>query len=173
MAVLYLPIRYITGRSCLHEVKKEDSMEQRTSWEANSRSATLLYSDTGPYPQMNSVHNSSYYFFYVRFNINLSSTSTSSKWSLSFRFSDQNFLHIPKLSHVRYMPSPSHTSFKDYKLILKFRRVKLVHALSIFVSLCAEYRLAISKAMQHIVYRINRSEGQRYHNRRTDFVNSR
>jgi hypothetical protein len=33
---------------------------------------------------------------------------TSSKWSLPFRFSNQNFVHISHLRQVHYMPHPSY-----------------------------------------------------------------
>jgi len=47
---------------------------------------------TGPHPgHMNPVHNFATYFFKIHFNIILSSFPMYSKWSLPFRFSNQNF----------------------------------------------------------------------------------
>jgi hypothetical protein len=53
--------------------------------------------------QMNPVHNLPPYFFNIHFNIITSFISRSSKRSLPFRFSDQNFVQIYHLSlHATY-----------------------------------------------------------------------
>jgi hypothetical protein len=44
------------------------------------------------------------------FNIILSSTSGSSKWSLSPKYPHQNFVHTSALPHTCYTPRPSHCS---------------------------------------------------------------
>jgi hypothetical protein len=49
---------------------------------------------TGTYlSQINSVHNVQTYYHKIHPNIILTSTTTSYKWSLSLRFSDQNFVY--------------------------------------------------------------------------------
>jgi hypothetical protein len=44
----------------------------------------------------------------------LSSMPWSSKWSLPFKFSNQNFLWISYFSHACHMPYPTHPSWYDY-----------------------------------------------------------
>jgi hypothetical protein len=95
-----------------------------TSWEANSHSAgqeipRLLWKPKVPYrddknppldpilDQMHPVHTFSVYFFKIRSNIILPPTPWSSEWSLSFRFSDQNFVCVCLLSHAYYVPYQS------------------------------------------------------------------
>jgi len=48
--------------------------------------------------QMHPGHTFLYYFLQIHSNIILSSTPSSSNWSLSFRFSDQNIVYISHLS---------------------------------------------------------------------------
>jgi hypothetical protein len=42
------------------------------------------------------------------------STPRFSKWSLQFRFSNQNIVCLPKLSHACYMTRPSHSPWFDH-----------------------------------------------------------
>ena len=50
------------------------------------------------------------HFLKIDLNIILPSTPGSPKWSLSFRFPHQNPVYASPLSHMRYMPRPSHSS---------------------------------------------------------------
>jgi len=56
--------------------------------------------------QINPVHTLPPYFPTIHSNIILPSMPRSYKWSLSFRFSNQNTVCISQLSHVCYMPTP-------------------------------------------------------------------
>jgi len=58
--------------------------------------------------QINPVHTFPPYFIKTNSNLIFLYMSRSSKWSLSFRFSDQNFVHTSHLSHSCYTPCPSH-----------------------------------------------------------------
>jgi len=58
--------------------------------------------------QMHPVHNLPPYFPDINCNIIFPSTSMSSKWSLPFRFSNQNIACISHLSHPCYIPCPFH-----------------------------------------------------------------
>jgi hypothetical protein len=90
-------------------------MEQSTSWEADSHSANqeiprLLWNPKVYYrfrnvppqvpilSQMHPVCTFPPYFPKIHSNITFLFTPTSSKWSLPFRFSDQNFVRISHLS---------------------------------------------------------------------------
>jgi hypothetical protein len=64
---------------------------------------------TGPYPEpAESSPPTHTIFLYDHFNIIIPSTSWSPKWSLRFRFPDQNFLCISHLSRGYYTPRPFH-----------------------------------------------------------------
>jgi hypothetical protein len=80
---------------------------------------------TGPVlSQINSVHYLPSYICMIQFNTILSAKPKSSKCSLYFRFSYQNFVYISLLSHASFMPQPSRTLWltiliifgKEYKL---------------------------------------------------------
>jgi len=58
--------------------------------------------------QINSVHNLASSFLKFHLNIIFTATPTSPKWSLPFRFSNQNYICISHLSHACDMPHPSH-----------------------------------------------------------------
>ena len=45
----------------------------------------------------------------IHLNINLPSTPGPSKWTLAFRFPDQNSVYTSPLSHTHHMPRPSHS----------------------------------------------------------------
>jgi hypothetical protein len=50
---------------------------------------------TGPHPEpLDSAHTLTSYFYKTHYNIIPSPTSRSSKWSLSLKFSDYNFIYI-------------------------------------------------------------------------------
>jgi hypothetical protein len=101
-----------------------NSMEQAPSWEANIHSPNpeilrLLWKPKVHYlvhkshplvrilSQMHPVHIFSTYFANIHSDIIFPFTRMSSRWSLPFRFFDQNFLCIYHLTHPRYMPLPS------------------------------------------------------------------
>jgi hypothetical protein len=54
-----------------------------------------------------------HYFLNTHFNIILSSTPTSSKWSLSLRIPHQNPASISHLPHICHMPMASYSSSSD------------------------------------------------------------
>jgi len=102
-------------------------MEHSPSWEANRFSASqeipriLLnakihyrnHQCPPPVPilsQFDPVHTPTSYFPNIHLNIILPSTPGSPKWSVSFRFPDQNPVNASPLPHTRYMPGPSHSS---------------------------------------------------------------
>jgi hypothetical protein len=69
---------------------------------------------TGPYPEQGeSTSHPPANLPKIRSNSNLSSTPRSSKWSLSFGLSHQNFLHFSPLSHACHMPRPPHSPLFD------------------------------------------------------------
>ena len=102
-------------------------MEQSPSWEANRFSASqeiprILWnwkvhyrSHKCPPPapilrQIYPVHASTSHFLKIHLNIVLPSKLGSPKWSLSFRFLQQNPVYASPLPHTRCMPRPSHSS---------------------------------------------------------------
>jgi hypothetical protein len=111
-------------------------MGQGSSWEADSRSASLLWNAKIQYCVQNSpllvpilsrmypVHTHVSYFLEIHFNIILTSTPRSSERTVPFRLSSQNFLRIPHRSHACYISSSSYhldliipiISGEEYKL---------------------------------------------------------
>jgi hypothetical protein len=93
-----------------------NSIEQSSSWEANSHWATsqdishLLQKSKVNYrahknpplvpilSQMHPVHNFLHYFPKIHYNIIFQSTPVCPEWSLSFSFSGQNFVRISHLT---------------------------------------------------------------------------
>jgi hypothetical protein len=63
---------------------------------------------------MHTVHTLPPYFSKIHSNIILPSTLKYSEWSLSFWFSNQNFLCVSSLSHACYMPRPCHPTWFDH-----------------------------------------------------------
>jgi hypothetical protein len=59
--------------------------------------------------QLNTVNTTSLHFQKIHLNIIFSSTIGSTKWTLSLRPSHQNPVHTSFLTHMRYMPRPSHS----------------------------------------------------------------
>jgi len=59
--------------------------------------------------QWHSVHTYSHNFPKIHSNFNFPSMPRSSKWSLPFRFSNQNIICISHISHACYMSLPSHS----------------------------------------------------------------
>jgi hypothetical protein len=103
------------------------SMVQSPSWEANwfaasqeipriSRNPTVHYCTHKRLPtasilgQSNPVHISTSYFLEIHPNIIHPPTPRSPQWSPSLRFPQQDPIHTPLLTHMRHMPSPSHSS---------------------------------------------------------------
>jgi hypothetical protein len=103
------------------------SMVQSPSWETNwfaasqeipriSRNPKVHYRThkrTPPVPilcQPNPVHIPTSHLLEIRPNIIRPSTPRSPQWSLSLRFSHQDPIDPPLLTHTRHMPSPSHSS---------------------------------------------------------------
>ena len=58
--------------------------------------------------QLYPVHTPTSHFLNIHLNISFTSTPGSSKWSLSFRFSNQNPVYAFPLSNTCYMLRPSH-----------------------------------------------------------------
>ena len=103
------------------------SMKQSPSWEANRFLASqeiprILWSPKVQYrihkcpppvpilSQLYPVHNPTTHFLKTYLNIILPSRPGSPKWSLSFRFRNQNPEYASPVPHTRYMPRPSHYS---------------------------------------------------------------
>jgi len=61
--------------------------------------------------QIHPVHSFQTYFPKIQSVISLPSTPVSSEWHISFRFSDRNFVSVPRLSHASYMPYPFHPPY--------------------------------------------------------------
>ena len=103
------------------------SMERSPSWEAN------IFSDSQEIPrilwnlkvhyrihkcqplgpiqsQLDPVHTTTYHFLKIHLNIILASMPGSHKLSLSLRIPRQNPVYASPLTHMRYMPRPSHFS---------------------------------------------------------------
>ena len=104
------------------------SMKYSPAWEANRFSASqeiprILCNPkvqycilTCPSPvlilsQLYPVHAPTSHFLEMHLTIILPSPPPSSKWSLSFRFPQQNHVYAFPLPHTRYMPLPSHSQF--------------------------------------------------------------
>jgi len=102
-------------------------MEQSPSWETNWFSASqeipriswnpkvhyCIHKWPTPVPtlsQLDPVHTPTSYFLKVHLNFILQTTSGSPKWSLSLRFPHQNPVYASPLTHMPYMPCPSHSS---------------------------------------------------------------
>jgi hypothetical protein len=64
--------------------------------------------------QMHPVHTFPPYFPKIQSNIILPSTPRPSEWSLLFRLTNKNCVWISLLSHVCYMPLPSHSPWFDH-----------------------------------------------------------
>jgi hypothetical protein len=58
--------------------------------------------------QVNPLHNTPDYLPKIHSNPSLLSMPPSSKWSLSFGLSHQNFVQVSPLSYARHMPCPPH-----------------------------------------------------------------
>jgi len=108
-------------------------MEQRPSWKTNSRSADeeisrLSWSRQVHYcvhnnlllvpilSQINPVHALISCFFKIHSSVILPSTPRSSKWSLIFKFPDQNFVCMSHLSHTCNILLPSHPPWFDHNI---------------------------------------------------------
>jgi hypothetical protein len=117
-------------------------MEQSPSWEADSYSASQeiprlslnpnVYCRFRKIPplvpilsQINPVHTIPPPFRKINFNIILPSTTVSSELSLSFRFSNQNFVLISHLRLAFYIPHQSQSSIWSIPLIIFGEAYKL------------------------------------------------
>ena len=72
---------------------------------------------TPPVPilgQPNPVHMPTSHVLEIQPNIIHPSTPRSPQWSLSLRFSHQDLLHPPLLTHTRHMPNPYHLILLDF-----------------------------------------------------------
>ena len=102
-------------------------MVQSPSWEANWSAASQetprisrnpkVHHRTHKCPppvsilgQPNPVHIPTSHFLEIHPNIIRPSTPRSPQWSPSLRFPHQDPVHPPLLTHMRHMPSPSHSS---------------------------------------------------------------
>jgi hypothetical protein len=107
------------------------SMKHSPSWEANHFSTSqeiprILWNPKINYrihkcplsvtilSQINPDHAPTSHFLNIQLNIIFPSTPWSSKWSLSLRFSHQNPVCTSPLTHICYIPCPSHTSRFDH-----------------------------------------------------------
>ena len=98
------------------------SIKQSLSWEANSFAASQeiprilwnpkvyyrSYKCPPPVPilsQLDPAHTPSSHFLKIHLNIILPSTPGSPKWSLFYRFPDQNSVYASPLPHMRHMPT--------------------------------------------------------------------
>jgi len=89
--------------------------------------------------QMNPVHTSPSCCPKNHSNIIHSSTTTSSEWSLPFRFSDQNLLCLYHLYHLCYMPRPSYPPWVDHPnyiwVTVSFSRRTLLYSINYLIML--------------------------------------
>ena len=102
-------------------------MMQSPSWEANWFAASqeiprILWNPKVHYRthkrpppvsilgQPNPVHIPTSHLLEIHLNIIHPSTPRSPQWSPSLRFPQQDPIHHPLLTHMRHMPSPSHSS---------------------------------------------------------------
>ena len=84
----------------------------RISW--NPKVHHRTHKRTPPVPilgQPNPVHMPTSHLLEIHPNIIHPSTPRSPQWSLSPRFPHQDPIHSPLLTHMRHMPSPSHSSW--------------------------------------------------------------
>lgn len=58
---------------------------------------------------VNQIHSLSPCFFNIHLHILLQCMPRSSTWPIPFSFSNHNFVKIPHLSHIYYMPCPPHS----------------------------------------------------------------
>ena len=105
-------------------------MEPSPSWKANRFSSTeipriswnpevhyRIHKRLSPVPilnQINPIHVLSSHFLKIRLNIIVQSTSGSSKWSPTLRYSHQNSVYASLIVHPCYIPRPSHSSRFDH-----------------------------------------------------------
>jgi hypothetical protein len=121
------------------------SMEQSPSWKANRFAGSqeiscilwnpkILYrSHNCPPPlpilsQLNPVHSSTSPF---HLNIIFPSTPVSPQWSLSLRFPHQNSVHASPITHTRYIPRSSHSSW-FYHPLNSGRALQIIKFLILF-----------------------------------------
>ena len=123
----------VTSSSCIQKISTNlitylltYSMVQSLYWEANWFATSQEIPHISPNPkvhyrthkrpplvsiqvQPNPVHIPTSHHLEIHPNIIHPSTPRSPQWSLSLRFPHQDPIHPPLLTHMRYMPSPSHT----------------------------------------------------------------
>ena len=121
-------------------------MVQSPSWEANwfaasqeipriSRNPKVHYRTHKRPPnvsilgQPNPVHIPTSHLLEIHPNIIHPSTPRSPQWSLSLRFPQQDPINPPLLTHMRHMPSPSHSSRKNNYIIG-------LHSIAVCVASC-------------------------------------
>jgi hypothetical protein len=151
-------------------------MEQSSSWEANRFSASQkiprilwnpkvyyrTYTCPPPVPilsQLDTVYTPTTYFITIHFNITLSSTPGSSKWSLFFRFSYQNSVYTSSLHHTRYMTAKL--------IILDFITRKMMGEdyRSLSSSLCIHFPVTLSLLGPNILQHIQNACYRKYYQR--------
>jgi len=81
------------------------------------------------------------YFLKIKLNIILPPTPGSSKWSLSFRYSQQNHVYTSAIPNTCYMPLPSHCSRFDHPKNIE----RGVLSVDINIAICySEVRVSIT-----------------------------
>ena len=106
----------------------------------NSRPPVTVLSNINP------VHALPSPFSEIHFNIELPSKPTSSKWTTSLRFHNQNPVSTSSVSHTRHMPCSSHSSWFYHTNKIR-RAIKIIKFLAMYFSpfLCSVARLRPNK----------------------------
>jgi hypothetical protein len=162
MAVAYVKVqpRHSSGHT-----EETDSMEQSPCQEANSHSASQEFPRLSWNPKVhcrvhkssplvpllsltNPVHTLPIYILKIDSNIILPSTPGTSEWSLSFRFSDQIFVHTSHLPHA------CHSKWTTFKWVWAVNMMYLKMRMLRFRCECVHIRStdSLNLLMKHRVH---------------------